>query len=179
MSDIRGNNEVAETDNEMEMQAFCAAVGELILWGSAIDSQLTKAVIRLFLLKETPMLESVIAELPTRTKIALLRADSKHISAPEWRQKIKDWANKTEKVNDNRNIVAHHQAKFENGKLILFSLQATKLLKRIDGSNIQPAQNIDDISKWIDTAKETIMQGETLLQDLEQFVEEYTRRQIK
>ncbi len=170
---------MVEIDDKIEMQSFCAAVGELILWGSALDSQLTKAVIRLFLLKETSMLESVIAELPTRTKIALLRADSKHINASDWQQKIKDWAKATEKVNDYRNIVAHHQAIFENNKLILFSLQATKLLKRIDGSNIQPAQNIDDIRKWIDTAKETIMQGETLLQNLDRFVEEYKKRQTR
>ena len=47
---------MVETDEEKQMRDFCTAVGELILWASAIDSQLTKAVIRYFTLTETPCL---------------------------------------------------------------------------------------------------------------------------
>ena len=158
MSDPKGNHKVIESDDEMEMQAFCAAVGELILWGSAIDSQLTKAVIGLCLVNvpDTPMLESVIAELPVRAKSGLLLDYAKHITASDWSSEIKTWVNKAQKAYDNRNIVAHHQVGHEDGKPILFSQNARKVLKRIDGSEVKPPKTVDDIHAWIELAKEAL-----------------------
>ena len=55
--------ETVEADAEMRI--FCEGVGELMLWASAIDAQLTKALIRACSLTETPMLEIIVNELGT------------------------------------------------------------------------------------------------------------------
>lgn len=171
---------MVETDEEKQMRDFCTAVGELILWASAIDSQLTKAVIRYFTLTETPLLEPVISELPVRTKIDLLRSRSKHITASDWSNEVKSWTNKAEKVNGYRNIAAHHQVvSDDNGKPILFSAQARKLLRRIDGSEVQPARTIDDIHKWVKKAKEAFTDGEEVLVNLDRFAEKKAEHQAK
>ncbi len=90
-------NGIVEAD--AEMRAFCEHTGELIYWASAIDAQLTKAVIRAFSLTETPMLEPIVAELDARAKVAILRARSKHIKPVAWSKGITRWVNKAEKVN--------------------------------------------------------------------------------
>ncbi len=82
-----------------EMRTFCEGVGELVFWASAIDAQLTKAVIRVCLLTETPMLEPIVAGLDTRAKVEILRARSKHIKKAAWSEGITKWADKAEKVN--------------------------------------------------------------------------------
>ena len=166
-------------ENDTEMKDFCAAVGELILWTSAIDSQLTKAVIQIFPLPENPMLEPIIAELSFLAKCGLLRSRSNHINNSDWSAQIKSWTKKAEKVNGCRNIAAHHQVTFENEKPVLFSAQATKLLKRIDGSSVQPAKTIDDIHQWVEKAKEAYTQGNNVLSNLGRFAEKVAEHQKK
>ena len=58
---------------DAEMRTFCEGVGELGFWASAIDAQLTKAVIRACSLTESPMLEPIVAELDARAKVEILR----------------------------------------------------------------------------------------------------------
>ena len=123
---------------DAEMRTFCEGVGELVLWASEIDAQLTKAVIRACLLTETPMLEPIVAELDARAKVEILRYWSKHIKTAAWSRGITRWVKKAEKVNKYRNTVAHHQIAVNDGKLILHSAQARKLLKRI--KDLKPAR---------------------------------------
>jgi len=162
-----------------EMQAFCERVGELILWASAIDSQLTKAVIRACSLTETPMLEPVVAELDARAKVDILRARSKHITSAAWSRGITKWADKAEKVNGYQNIVAHYQVALSDGKLTLYSAQARKLLKRIKDFKPAPAKTVDDVNKWVEAARDAYEKGQTVLANLNRFAEEVANRQAR
>ena len=170
-------DETVEVD--AEMRAFCERVGELVLWASAIDAQLTKAVIRACSLTETPMLEPIVAELDARAKVEILRAWSKHINAPAWSKGITRWVKKAEKVNGYRNIVAHHQVAGSDGKLTLYSPQARKQLKRIKDLKPDPAKTVDDINKWVEAARNAYEQGQTVLANLDRFAEEIAKRQAK
>lgn len=165
-----------EQTNDLEMQAFCSGVGELVLWASAIDAQLNKAVIRACVLTETQMLEPIVAELDARIKVGILKASSKHIAATDWTDAIRSWVNKVENVNGYRNIVAHHQVKIIDGQLVLYSVQAQKLLKSIRESSPLPAKNIDDIKQWIEYAKDTYEKGGVVVCNLDRFVEEHANQ---
>jgi len=162
-----------------EMQTFCEGVGNLVLWVSVIDAQLTKAVIRACSLTETPMLEPIVAELDARAKIEILRARSKHIKPAAWSKGITNWVIKAEKVNSYRNIVAHHQVVLKDGQLTLYSPQARKLLKSIKDLKQAPAKTIDDINRWVEAARDAYEQGQNVLTNLDLFAEEYAKRQAK
>ena len=164
---------------DAEMRTFCEGVGELVLWASAIDAQLTKAVIWACSLTETPMLEPIVAELDARAKVDILRARSKHIKTPTWSKGITRWVNKAEKVNGYRNTVAHHQVAVSDGKLILHSAQARKLLKRIRGLKPAPAKTVDDINQWVEAARGAYEQGQNVLANLDRFAEKVVKRQAK
>ena len=164
---------------DAEMRTFCEGVGELVLWASEIDAQLTKAVIRAYSLTETPMLEPIVAELDARAKVGILRARSKHIKTAAWSKGITRWVNKAEKVNGYRNTVAHHQVAVSDGKLILHSAQARKLLKRIRGLEPAPAKTVDDINQWVEAARVAYEQGQNVLANLDRFAEKVVKRQAK
>ena len=173
---------MVETTEEKE---FCAAVGRLVLWTSAIDSQLSQAVVLLCQLGASPMVENVIAEIPLQRKIALLQAYLKQITNRDWSQKIRDWTNKAEKVNGYRNIVAHHLINSDKGKLVLVPLQATKALKRISnlgqvgGPDIDPPKTLDDIREWAKAAEEVVKQGDRVLSNLKELDREGERKKQK
>ncbi len=162
---------------DAEMRTFCEGVGELILWASAIDAQLTKAVIRACSLTETPMLEPIVAELDARAKVGILRARSKHIENAAWSKGITRWLTKAEKVNGYRNTVAHHQVAANDGKLILHSAQARKLLKSIKDSKSASAKTVNDINRWVEAARGAYGQGQKVLDNLDRLAEEVAKRQ--
>ncbi len=170
-------NGIVEAD--AEMRAFCEHTGELIYWASAIDAQLTKAVIRAFSLTETPMLEPIVAELDARAKVAILRARSKHIKPVAWSKGITRWVKMAEKVNRYRNTVAHQQIAVNDGKLILHSAQARKLFKRIKDLKPAPAKTVDDINRWVEAARDAYAQGQNVLANLDRFAEKRAKRQAK
>ena len=164
---------------DAEMRTFCEGVGELVLWASEIDAQLTKAVIRACLLTETPMLEPIVAELDARAKVEILRYWSKHIKTAAWSRGITRWVKKAEKVNKYRNTVAHHQIAVNDGKLILHSAQARKLLKRIKDLKPAPAKTVDHINRWVEAARDAYRQGQNVLSNLDRFAEKVAKRQAK
>ena len=166
-------------EGDAEMRTFCENVGELVLWASAIDAQLTTAVIRACSLTETPMLEPIVAELDARAKVEILRARSKHIKTAAWSKGITRWVNKAEKVNGYRNTVAHHQVAVNDGKLILHSAQARKLLKRIKDLRPAPAKTVDDIHQWVEAARGAYEQGQNVLANLDRLAEKVAKRQAK
>ncbi len=170
---------VGMVETDAKMRTFCQGVGELVLWASAIDAQLTKAVIRACSLTDTPMLEPIVAELDARAKVAILRAWSKHIKTAAWSRGITRWVKKAEKVNEYRNTVAHHQIAVNDGKLILHSAQARKLLKRIKDLKPAPAKTVDDINRWVEAARNAYGQGQNVLANLDRFAEEVAKRQAK
>ena len=174
---LQVTNGMVEAD--ADMRAFCEHTGELIYWASAIDTQLTKAVIRACSLTETPMLEPIVAELDARAKVAILRAWSKHIKPATWSKGITGWLKKVEKVNGYRNTVAHHQVAMNDGKLALYSAQARKLLNRIKDLKPAPAKTIDDIIRWVEAARGAYQQGQNVLENLDRFAKEHAKRQAK
>jgi len=168
-----------KVEADAEMRTFCESVGELVLWASEIDAQLTKAVIRACSLTETPMLEPIVAELDARAKVEILRARSKHIKKDAWSKGITKWTAKAEKVNGYRNTVAHHQVAVSGGKLILHSPKARKLLKSIKDFKPVPARTVDDIRLWVKAAKDAYDQGRNVLANLDRLAEELVKRQAK
>ena len=86
---------------------------------------------------------------------------------------------KAEKVNGYRNTVAHHQVAVNDGKLILHSAQARKLLKRIKDLKPAPAKTVDDINQWVEAARNAYEQGQNVLANLDRFTEEVAKRQAK
>lgn len=165
--------------NDAEMKAFCESIGEIILWASAIDAQLTKAVIAACSLTESPMLEPIVAELDARAKIEILRARVNNITPTDWPKGIKTWLDKAEKANSYRNLVAHHQVATIDGELALFSQQARKLLKSIKNIKPAPAKNIGDINQWVKAARHAYGQGQNVLANLDRFAEEVSRRKAR
>jgi hypothetical protein len=155
-----------------EMRTFCEGVGELVLWASAIDAQLTKALIRVCSLTETPMLEPIVAELGVRAKLDILQTRSKHIKSDAWSKGIMRWVEKANEVNNYRNTVAHHQVVMNDGELVLYSAQARKLLKSIKDLKPAPAKTVDDIRRWVEAARGAYEQGQKVLANLDRFAEE-------
>ncbi len=164
---------------DAEMRTFCEGVGELILWASAIDAQLTKAVIWACSLTETPMLEPIVAELDARAKVEILKAWSKHIKRAAWSKRITRWVSMAEMVNGYRNTVAHHQIAVSDGKLILHSAQALKLLRRIKDLKPAPAKTVDDINRWVKAARDAYEQGQNVLANLDRLAEKVAKRRAK
>ncbi len=159
--------ETVEADAEMRI--FCEGVGELVLWASAIDAQLTKALIRACSLTETPMLEIIVNELGTRAKIEILRARAKLIKTPAWSKGITEWLGKVDEVNRYRNVAAHQPVVFSGEKLIFHLAQAGKLLRSIKNLEQTPACSIDDINQWVEAAKNAYEQGQNVLSNLDRF----------
>jgi hypothetical protein len=158
---------MARAEEEASMRVFCERVGELVLWGAAIDGQLTEAIVRACSLKRSPMLGPIIGELGTRAKCDILRARAKHITNLDWRRGIMSWLATAGQANTYRNTVAHHEVKTVDGKLTLFSGAARKLLASIEDGKPKPPKSVTDINQWIETAKRAYEQGQTVLANLE------------
>ncbi len=159
-------------DSEAESKNFCAAIGELILWAAIIDGQLNKALIAILALPEHAFLEPIIAQLDARAKAELLKKRAKLITQSEWRNGVKNWVERTEKINAKRNFVAHHSIRVLDGKLVLHSDQLTKIFDTIDSVDdrlvSRNSRDISDVQKWIDLAKTVYEEGATVIENLEQ-----------
>ena len=78
-----------------------------------------------------------------------------------------------------RRPAAHHQVAVNDGKLILHSAQARKLLKRIKDLRPPPAKTVDDINQWVEAARGAYEQGQNVLANLDRLAEEVAKRQAK
>lgn len=109
---------------------FSAAVGELVLWANSVDHQLNQALMLSLVLPEHPFVEPIVAQLEPRAKAELLKKRARLITGHDaWREGILRWAKRAEKVQANRNIVAHHQVRFVRDKPVLFSSQLGKIFR--------------------------------------------------
>lgn len=158
---------------EAEVTAFCAAVGELILWASLIDTQLNKAILGLFALPDHRLIEPIVAQLDARPKTELLKKRAKLIPPGEWRRRVGKWVEHAEQANAKRNVVAHHGMRIEGGRILLHSDQLTRLIDRLaaDGGALIPAdkKGSADVVQWIEQAKAAYGEGETVLANLDRF----------
>ena len=157
---------------EEQMHDFCAAIGELILWASLIDTQLNKAILGMMALPEHVMIEPIVAQLDARPKAELLKKRAKTIPR-EWRSKITNWVERAEKANAKRNIVAHHGINISGDTITLHSGQLGKIMDSLDTSEaaIKPRKptGIQDMREWIEQAKAAYEEGMTILANLDRF----------
>lgn len=160
---------MATSDEEAQMDEFCRLVGELVLWAAILDERVTRAVMLLFMLKPSPFLPSIVAEIDVRPKLDMIKARAKKIEAAHWRGPLISWAKHVENVNGYRNTVAHSQVKYENGRILLWSLQSRKLLKNMG----KAAPSADHIRTWIDAAKAAVEEGDQVLSNLKSFMERF------
>lgn len=160
---------------DAEMNEFCSAIGELILWASLIDGQLNKALLGLFALPEHPMIEPIVAHLDARPKAELLKKRAKIIPNVDWKNKITNWVERAEKANAKRNIVAHHGIRVSDGNIHLHSDQLGKIISSLDTSDgtIKAGEpmGLKDIKEWVERAKEAYKEGMTVLDNLHRFRE--------
>ncbi|MBT0671803.1 hypothetical protein HT136_25890 [Novosphingobium profundi] len=161
--------------DEAAMKEFCAAIGELILWASLIDAQLNKALVGMFALPEHAMIEPIVAQLDARPKAELLKKRAKTIPSKDWKNGITNWVERAEKANANRNTVAHHAIRIEGGTITLHTSQLGKILSNLkdnDGKlEAGDRKGLSDIQAWIDQARNTYIEGQNVIANLDRFRE--------
>ena len=158
-----------------QMKEFCAAVGELILWANLIDGQLNRALVGMMALPEHAMIEPIVAQLDARAKAELLKRRAKIITNTDWRNRIKNWVERTEKVSGKRNIVAHHSIRVAEGKILLHSDQLRNIIAGLEttGNTIKAGESkgLADIKEWIEQAKAAFDEGQNVVMNLDRFRE--------
>ncbi|HYE28774.1 MAG TPA: hypothetical protein VEA61_11145 [Allosphingosinicella sp.] len=161
--------------SDADMKEFCAAIGELILWASLIDGQLNRALVGMMALPHHVMIEPIVAQLDPRPKAELLKKRAKIITSTDWRNKIRNWVERAEKVNAKRNIVAHHGIRVADGKIMLHSDQLGKIIDSLDttGDTIKvgESRSLADIKEWIEQAKVAFEEGQNVVANLGRFRE--------
>ena len=156
---------MSEDDRELKaMEELCAAIGALVLKGTQIDGKLSEAVVLLFGLREAQFAFPVVAEIETRRKIELLRQRIRSFQE-DWRQPIRKWLDRAERVNSARNHVAHHQVVQDGDTFRLFSPQATKLLKALNAE----AVDLEKIHEWTGEADAVLEESAWVLMNLARF----------
>jgi hypothetical protein len=148
------------------MDRFAQAIGELVLWTSIIDGQLSTATALLFLKDDSFMAETLVDEIEFRRKAELLKTRAKLICEPDWKDSICRWVRAAEKVNTTRNTVAHQRPISRADGLRLQSHQLTKILKD-DGS--QGPADVTQVRSWIEAAKSCQAEGEIVIGNLLDF----------
>lgn len=158
------------TDDE-QMDLFCQEIGKLILWCNMIDHQLNQAVIQLFVLPNEVMVEAVVAQLDLRQKLELLKVRAKLLPPEnEWRRQLCGWLKQVEKVNERRNIVAHHRVEVRQAKMVLASTQLIKIMKSVDGNlKPKPKSELASLFEWTTHASKTFAAGQTVNENLGRF----------
>jgi hypothetical protein len=175
------SNEATGVDNPAEelIQDFSKAVGDLILWANAVDHQLNLSLIAILALPDHPFIEPIVAQLDARAKAELLKKRARLIPPElEWRSKIVKWVREAERVQANRNVVAHHRVGFKDDRPVLHSSQLSKILSSLT-SDLQasPARGLPEITSWIDHAVATYEAGEHVLTNLQAFAQRALRHQ--
>ena len=170
--------EVDQAADEL-IQKFSAAIGELILWANSVDHQLNQAIMLLLVLPEHAFIEPIVAQLDTRKKSELLKKRARFIAEKnEWRISIIRWTKRVEKVQANRNVVAHHQLRFVKNKPVLFSSQLEKLLDSITPEmKPAPERGLPEMLRWIEHAKQTFEEGQNVVANLAAFARIARRHQ--
>jgi hypothetical protein len=161
--------------DDADMKEFCAAIGELILWASFIDEQLNRALVGMMALPKHAMIEPIVAQLDPRSKAELLKKRAKIIASTDWRNRIRNWVERAEKVNGKRNIVAHHGVRVADGNILLHSEQLGKIIDSLDTTadtiKTGDSKGLADIKEWIEQAKAAFEEGQNVVANLDRFRE--------
>jgi hypothetical protein len=170
-------SDAEQTPDEL-VQKVAAAVGELVLWANAVDDQLNRVLMLMLVLPEHPSIEPIVAQLDVRAKTEMVKKRARLIEEDnDWRRAILSWIKDAEKVGTHRNVVAHHQLRFEGDEPVLFSSQLTKLLATLTRElTFQPRNGLPEILQWIEHAKTTFDEGKNVQSNLERFAQEARNR---
>lgn len=157
------------TESELSSSKhLCESVGEIILLTAAVDDQLNKIVILLLALKNSPMLEPLVATLDIARKIEILKIYGKRIEAQSWSKGFGGHADKIEKLNKIRNQAAHSTMIFIEGEAVLRQSAVAKMLKNMDLPNKKIKNiTIKDLKAGIELGEATIESGRVLIVNLE------------
>lgn len=162
---------------EEEARRACEIVGELVLIASALDHQLNHICISVLSLVESPLLESVVASIDSARKIEILKAYAGKITAQEWKKAIKAHAEAVEEVNRLRNTAAHSVLSFRNGKSVLSSPSAVKLLKSIDiATRTAELVSLDKLAAAIKKGEAAHASGVKVLENFQRVAAERKKR---
>lgn len=154
-----------------------AAVGELVLIATALDHQLNHVCIALFELPVAPMVEPVVASLNSPRKIEMIKARAALINAPDWKKGFKSHVEAVEAVNRARNSAAHSVMSTRDGRPVLASPAAAKLLKTIDlKTKTTSVIVLEDLRSSIRRGEAALGSGQNLLDNLERLRAERQRR---
>ena len=154
----------------------CRIVGELILISSALDHQFNKIVVALLSLGAKDFVEPVVATLDMPRKLEMVKGYMKHMSPSTWHDPIKRHVEAIESVSKQRNLAAHSVLNFQDGKAILTSSAATRILRALDMKtktiNVIHLQPIVDA---IRRAERALREGQILLLELQRLERERAR----
>jgi transcriptional regulator with XRE-family HTH domain len=178
---IKGERDrkVTEKAQDAKFRAAYVFVGELILIMTALDYQLNHILIQVLHLTDSPMLESVIATLDVNRKIEMLKARSKHIRQPQWRNAIVLHLEKLERISKWRNIAAHTALIPDDEHGAVFApAAAAKLLKSLQIEDEPTAQRIpiSDLKPIIKLAESALFEGQNIIENFVQVNAERVRR---
>ena len=154
-----------------------AAVGELVLIATALDFQLNQICIALFELPAAPMVEPVVASLNSSRKIEMIKARAAHFSAKDWKQGLKSHVEAVEAVNRARNNAAHSVISIRDGRPVLTSPAAAKLLKTINlATKKAEVIQTEDLRSSIQRGEAALGSGQSVLENLEKLRDVRQRR---
>jgi transcriptional regulator with XRE-family HTH domain len=178
---IKGERDrkVTEKAQDAKFRAAYVFVGELILIMTALDYQLNHILIQVLHLTDSPMLESVIATLDVNRKIEMLKARSRHIRQPQWRNAIVLHLEKLERISKWRNIAAHTALIPDDEHGAVFApAAAAKLLKSLQIEDEPTAQRIpiSDLKPIIKLAESALYEGQNIIENFVQVNAERVRR---
>lgn len=181
LDSIKGERDrkVTEKAQDAKFRAAYVVVGELILIMTALDYQLNHILIQVLHLTDSPMLESVIASLDVNRKIEMLKARSKHIRQPQWRNAIVLHLEKLERISKWRNIAAHTALIPDDEHGAVFApAAAAKLLKSLQIEDEPAAQRIPiaDLKPIIKLAESALYEGQNIIENFVRVNSERVRR---
>lgn len=181
LDSIKGERDrkVTEKAQDAKFRAAYVVVGELILIMTALDYQLNHILIQVLHLTDSPMLESVIASLDVNRKIEMLKARSKHIRQPQWRNAIVLHLEKLERISKWRNIAAHTALIPDDEHGAVFApAAAAKLLKSLQIEDEPAAQKIPiaDLKPIIKLAESALYEGQNIIENFVRVNSERVRR---
>jgi transcriptional regulator with XRE-family HTH domain len=170
---------ITERVQNARFRSAYGVVGELILIATALDYQLNHILIQVLHLTESPMLESVIATLDLNRKVEMLKARSKHIQQPQWRNSVLSHLDKLERIYRWRNIAAHTALIPDDKHGAVFApAAAAKLLKSLQVGE-EPAANripVSDLKPVVKLAESALYEGQNIIKNFLKVNAEQRRR---
>jgi hypothetical protein len=155
-------------EGQAKFEAAYATIGELVVVTTALDRQLTQILITVFDLKESTLLEPVVATLDAVRKIEMLKRWGEHIRQSDWRKSLLNYLDSAEKVSGWRNTACHTLLVPAPDGPVFAPATAARLLKAIpkDGKpENEDRVSAEDLKGAIASAMQTLAEGDKLIEN--------------